>query len=308
MRVLLTGASGFVGRHLARDLLERGHAVRAPVRHPTPLPPAVEQPPIGDLAGPVDWAPLLDGVDAVVHAAAIAHTGPSLPDDLYDRVNRDAVLALAEAARGRVRRFVFLSSIRAQCGVTSDHLLTEADAPAPTDAYGRSKLEAERGLAAMPDLPWTALRPVVVYGPGVRANLETLLRIARLPAPLPFGLLGPRRSLLSIENLASAVAFALESPEPAREALIVADPEPIDLAELVSAMRRALGRSPMLLPVPPALMGAALDALGKGEAWRRLSGSLTASPARLVSLGWRPPVASTQEGVRLWLAAESPRG
>lgn len=305
MRVLLTGASGFVGRHLAADLLARGHAVRAAMRDSAALPPGAELAPIGDLGEPVDWGPLLQGVDAVVHGAGIAHAGPGLPDDLYARVNRDATLALAQAAAERVSRFVFLSSIRAQSGPTSTHALTEDDAPEPTDAYGRSKLEAERGLAALPGLNATALRPVVVYGPGVRGNMGALAKLARLPVPLPFGALQTPRSVVSVENLASAVAFALEAAEPTRGAFIVADPEPIALGALVAAMRAALGRPAMLLPIPPALMGGALRALRKGEAWERLSGAMTASPSRLISLGWTPPVRSTPEGIRRWLAPGS---
>jgi UDP-glucose 4-epimerase len=299
--VLLTGATGFVGRNLARTLLAGGYAVRAPARHPAALPQGVEPAPIGDLGAPQDWAGLLDRVDAVVHSAGLAHAGPGLPEDSYERVNRDATLALGRAAAGRVRRFVFLSSIRAQCGPSSTAILRESDEPRPTDAYGRSKLAAEQGLADL-DLGAVSLRPVVVYGPGVGGNVGQLVRLAKLPVPLPFGALRTRRSLVSVENLASAVLLALTPDGLPAGPLIVADPHPIAFADLVAAMRGAVGQRRLLVPVPAGLMQAALGVVGAGGVMQRLAGEMVADPARLLSLGWRPPVASTEEGIRRWLS------
>jgi nucleoside-diphosphate-sugar epimerase len=303
-RVLLTGATGFVGRHLARALLAGGYAVRAPARHPGGLPEGVEAAPLGDLAAPQDWTALLAGIDSVVHSAGLAHAGPGLPEDAYERVNRDATLALGEAAAGRVRRFVFLSSIRAQCGPSSTTVLRETDEPRPTDAYGRSKLAAEQGLARL-DLGAVPLRPVVVYGPGVGGNVGQLVRLARLPVPLPFGALRTRRSLVSVENLASVVSLALSPGGLPAEPLIVADPQPIAFADLVGAMRDALGRPQWLVPVPPGLMQAVLGTVGAGGLMQRLAGEMVADPTRLLSLGWKPPVASTPDGIRRWLGRPS---
>jgi nucleoside-diphosphate-sugar epimerase len=305
-RVLLTGAGGFIGRALARDLAAAGWTVRAALRRPATL-PGVAETVTADLAAPVDWRPALDGVDAVVHAAGIAHAGPGLPDALYDRVNRAATLELAEAAAGRVGRFVFLSSIRAQCGPTAPATVSEADPPTPTDAYGRSKLAAEEGLACL-DLAVTALRPVVVYGPGVRGNIGALLALARRPVPVPLGSLAAPRSFLALENLCAAVAFALDAPEPPRGPLVVADPVPTTVSGLVAAMRLALGRSPGLVPVPPALLGAAAALVGRRDLWDRLAGPMAADPGRLLRLGWQPPAPSTPEGVARWLGAPPPRG
>jgi UDP-glucose 4-epimerase len=310
MRILLTGATGFVGRHLAADLERRGHEVVAALRTRASaerLPPGIGGVVVGDFAESIDWTAPLTGVDAVVHSAGIAHAGPGLPGSLYERVNRDATLHLAHSAAGRVGKFVFLSSIRAQSGPVADHPLTEADPPQPTDDYGRSKLAAEQWLAAA-GLPWAALRPVVVYGPGAAGNMGALLRLARLPVPLPFGGLKSPRSVVSVENLAEAVAFALPADSPATGPLIVADPEPVTLADLVAFMREGLGRDARLFSVPNALIGRALAMLGKEDAWKRLSGSLVADPARLLSLGWQPPVRSTRDGVRRWLSAERPSG
>lgn len=305
--VLLTGASGFVGRHLALALVRQGWRVRAALRRPaTDLPAEVEQAPLGDLGAPQDWPGLLAGADAVVHAAALAHAGPGLDDDLYDRVNRRAVLDLAGAAEGRVRRFVFISSIRAQCGPSSDHVLREDDPARPTDAYGRAKLAAEEGLARL-SLSSVSLRPVVVYGEGVGGNVGLLLRLARTGLPLPLGGLKARRSLVAVENLCAAVDLCIRPGCRASGPLIVADPAPVTVAELVADMRGAMGMAPRLVPVPEGLLAAGLSLVGRREVWERLAGAMEADPARLLSLGWQPPAASTRDGVRRWLAPRGPR-
>lgn len=288
-RVLLTGASGFVGRHLLHDLIARGYRVRTAGRGTAPIAPAVEHMAIGDLGAPIDWQPLLEGVDHVVHSAGLAHADGDTPEERYQAVNTQATLALARAAQAAgVRRFVFLSSIRAQSGPISGAPISEADAPAPTDAYGRSKLAAEQGLAKL-DLDWIALRPVLVYGPGVKANMAALLKLARLPLPLPLGGLSAKRSLLAIENLSEAIAFALTRVCSARRSYIVADPEPLSVAQMLAAMRAGLDRGPGLIPVPPSLLALAARLAGRSGAYERMANSLVASPAALIKAGWRPP-------------------
>ena len=288
-RVLLTGASGFVGRHLLHDLIARGYKVRTAGRGTAPIIPNVEHVAIGDLGAPIDWRPVLDGVDHVVHSAGLAHADGDIPEERYRAVNTQATLALARAAQAAgVRRFVFLSSIRAQSGPISSKTLSEADTPAPTDAYGRSKLAAEQELAGL-DLDWVALRPVLVYGPGVKANMAALLKLARLPVPLPLGALSAKRSLLAIENLAEGVAFALTEACPARRSYIIADPEPLSVAQMLAAMRAGLGRGPGLIPVPSALLALAARLAGRSGAYERLANGLVASPAALLSAGWQPP-------------------
>src|SRR3712207_4500344 len=143
----------------------------------------------------------LAGVRAVIHSAGLAHGMSGLPEDDYRAINTEATVALARAAaRAGARRFVFLSSIRAPSGPTAREVLTEDLEARPTDAYGRSKLDAERGLAEV-GIDWVALRPVLVYGPGVKGNMAALLKLAKLALPLPLGGLTGRRSLLSVENL-----------------------------------------------------------------------------------------------------------
>jgi nucleoside-diphosphate-sugar epimerase len=290
--IALTGATGFIGQHLLRELPKRGYRLRVLLRRPSVVPMESASAVVGDLARPQNMAAALADVDAVIHSAGIAHTMSGLPEDDYRMLNTEATIGLARAAqRAGAKRFVFLSSIRAQCGPTADHVLTEELAPEPTDAYGRSKLAAEQGVAEL-DLDWVALRLVLVYGPGVKGNMAELLRFARLPYPLPVGLLHARRSLLALDNLVAAVDTVLTAPGRLRRPLIVADPTALTIAEMVTALRRGLGRKGGLIPVPPSLLKMALRAAGRAEIYQRLAGSLVADPSALMRLGWTPPVAT----------------
>jgi len=247
---------------------------------------------IGDLARPQNLSAALDRVDAVIHSAGLAPPMSGVPEDDYRVFNTEATIDLARAARrAGAKRFVFLSSIRAQCGPTADTVLTEAVEPRPTDAYGKSKLAAERGLAEL-DLDWVSLRAALVYGPGAQGNVAQLMRLARSPFPLPLGSLGARRSLLALENLSAAIETVLTAPGTLRRALIVADPQPLTVAEMMAAMRHGLGRRPNVFPLPPALLELLLRAAGWDEIYRRLAGSLVADPSALMSLGWAPPLAT----------------
>jgi len=250
-RVLITGASGFIGKALVTALAKQGYAVRAAARDPARIIAAseVERVAIPDLVGSLDWSPLLAGVTHVVHLAGIAHAPGTLPDDVYMQINAEAVGTLAQQAKGKVERVVLLSSVRAQAGLSAEAPITETDTPEPTDTYGRSKLEAERLLAAS-GVGYTVLRPAVVYGKGVKGNIAALATIAKTPMPLPFGGLENKRSLLALDNLASAIAHVLKTPQAENQTYLVADEAPISVAELVSAMREGLGRPPHLVKVP----------------------------------------------------------
>jgi len=238
----------------------------------------------------VDWRPLLSGADAVVHLAGIAHVGPQIPDATYDRVNAVATANLAAAAKeAGVRRMIYVSSIRAQSGPVAEHTLTEVDDAKPTDAYGRSKLAAEAAIRAS-GVPFTILRPVLVYGTGVKGNLARLLRMAASPIPLPFAAFDNRRSLLGVDNLADAIEFVLETPATEGQTYIVADPQPITFRNLVAALRRGFGRRPGLYTIPPSTLGLALRCLGKSEAWVRFGGELVVDPSKLIDAGWSPGV------------------
>jgi UDP-glucose 4-epimerase len=283
-RVLVTGATGFIGRALVPALQAHGFAVRAATRTGTIA--GVESIALGDLSGPVDWMAALDGVDAVVHLAALAHT--DAPESTYLALNRDAAVRLADAAaRAGATRFVFVSSIRAQSGPVADHVLTEADPARPTDAYGRAKLEAEQRLAELaPGL--SILRPVLVVGAGAGGNLALLERLATLPVPLPLAGVGAPRSIVSRASLIEAIRLALTHPQWPRSPLIVAEPEPVTLADLITAMRLRQGRPASLFHVPQSVLEAAARMSGRREHWQRIASPLVASPRAIMSLGWLP--------------------
>lgn len=288
LRVLVTGASGFVGAALVPALLASGHHVRAALRVAGPLPNGVEGAVIGDLGIAANRSSAFAGIDAVVHGAGLMPAETGLAEAEFDRINTRAALDVARtAARAGVKRFVFLSSVRAQVGPSAPHIVTEDMAPEPTDAFGRSKLAAERALADA-GLPVVVLRPVTVHGPGMRFNMARLLDLARSPWPLPFGAVTARRSILARDHLVDAVLLALEDPAMAGGAYLVADPEPLSVGEMIAVMRRALGRPPLLAPVPGFVLDRVVGLVSQREAVARMTGPLVVDPARLMAAGWRP--------------------
>jgi len=283
--VLVTGSDGFIGRHLVPYLASRGHQVVAASRAMSTEGPNIRPVRLPDLAQPFDWKPLLEQCNAVVHLAGIAHTFAD--EDLYDRVNHRATAALAAAAADCKVHLVFISSIAAQSGSFSIEELTEDDPPRPINAYGQSKLAAEEAILAS-GASYTILRPVVIYGEGEKGNLGTIRKIANLPVPLPFGGLKARRSVLSVQNLNSAIEMAITEQRAKGETLIVADPTPITVAELIARYRAGYGRSAWLFPIPSVLIELALKAGGQSPIWHRIGCPLIARPDKLIALGWKP--------------------
>jgi nucleoside-diphosphate-sugar epimerase len=291
-RLLVTGATGFVGRAVVTAFAKRGDTVRAAARR-LPQPPftaGVEVVQHPDLSQAFDWTPALDGVEQVIHLAGIAHTGRGVAPELYDRVNHLATAELAAAAaRARVQQFVYVSSIRAQSGAAADHALTERDAAAPTDAYGRSKLAAETAVRAA-GVPFTILRPALFYGPGVKGNFALLLRAARSRWPLPVRDFVNRRSLLGIDNFISALEFVLSTPAALGETYVVADPGmPPRLADMMATLRKAADRRwPLVVPMPTHYLETPLRLLHRDDVWDRLGGNLRVDPGKLIAAGWQP--------------------
>lgn len=302
--VAVTGATGFAGSALLPALLGAGYAVRALVREvPAAAHPAVDWIAVGDLAR-VDEARLRDalrGVSTLVHLAAQAHR--PVEDSAGARaaltaINVEASATLAQAAaEARVGHFVFASSVKVHGEASRPgRPWRESDPLAPADAYGASKAAAEAALAqvaARTGLRVTALRLPLVYGPGARANFAALVRAVQRGVPLPLAAVANRRSLLATGNLASATLALLASrgDEARLSPYFVADAKAVSTAELVRALARALAVAPRLVPVPPALLRAAVPLPAIGERIARLVDSLEVDTAAFrARFGWTPPV------------------
>ncbi len=289
--VLVTGASGFIGRAVVAAFAAEGNKVRAAVRsapHP-PFAKGVEAVLHQDLTDSIDWQPLLAGIDVVIHLAGIAHIGRGVAPQAYDRVNRLATEQAAHAAASAgVSRFVLVSSIRAQSGASAGHVLTESDLARPSDPYGRSKLAAEEAVR-LSGVAFTILRPVLLYGPGAKGNFSTLLHIAKTFWPLPLRQFQNRRSLLGIDNFVAALTFILGAPNTIGETYIVADPgRAPSLSEVVATLRQTQNLPPRLFSMPTGTLAVPLRLLGRGELWQRIGGDLQVDCAKLLAAGWRP--------------------
>lgn len=309
MKVLVTGASGFLGNAVLLRLngmngvTAIGSVRRAAMFADTGAPTVT----VGELSDQTDWSSgALAGLQAVVHTAARVHVmqeAASNPLEEFRRVNVQGTLNLArqEAAAG-VRRFVFISSIKVNGEVT--HLgrpFTADDAPAPMDVYGISKLEAEQGLreiAMQTGMEVVIIRPPLVYGPGVKANFATMIHWLRRGIPLPLGAIHNQRSLVALDNLVDLIVTCLTHPAAANQTFLVADGEDVSTTELLRRMGQALGRPARLVPVPVSWLKLAAAMVGKQHMAQRLCESLQVDIEKTRRLlGWTPPI-SLDEGVR----------
>lgn len=297
-RILVTGATGFVGRALLPRLVTEGWRVRAALRAPSEaLPTGIEAVQVGDTGPDTDWRAALTDVDAVVHLAARAHVLDEASADafaLYRAVNSLATLKLAEAAAERgVRRFVFLSSVRVHGARTTGAPFTESSPLAAEDPYGRSKAEAELGLAQVArgtQLEPVVLRPPLVYGAEARGNFARLVKLVARGIPLPLGAVRNRRSLVYVGNLVDAIVQLLEHPAAAQQTFLVSDGEDVSTPELVRRIARAMGRPARLLPVPPALLRLGGVLAGRRSDVARLLDDLVVDSSRIrATLSWTPP-------------------
>lgn len=307
----VTGASGFVGRYVVNTLAAQGHAVRAIARcEPQNLERSVTWARSPDLTTPGDWATVVAGLDVVIHAAARVHVmndkvAEPLPAFQAANVNGTLALARAAAAQG-VRRFVFVSSIKVNGERTEPGApFTPDSQPAPIDPYGVSKLEAEQALTllcAETGMELVIVRPVLVYGPGVKANFRALLNAVARGIPLPFGRVENARSLVFVGNLADLIARAALHPAAAGGTFLVSDGQDLSTAALIGEIARAMGRPARLISVPPAWLRGAGRLLGRRAAIDRLLGSLTVDSGSLhATLGWTPPF-SVRQGLQATVA------
>lgn len=306
MRVLVTGATGFVGRPTCESLLAAGHEVRAAVRQrPNPaLPEQVQVVNVGNVGPETDWSRALAQVDAVVHLANRAHVMREvLPDPLaeFRRVNVQGTLRLArQAAELGVKHIVYVSSIKVNGDATEARPpFSEAEPPVPLDPYGISKWEAEQALVSVcsaEPLRYTILRPPLLYGAGVKGNVERLLRWVVVGLPLPLGAIHNQRSLMSVRNLAGLIVTCLAHPRAAQQTFVCCDEQALSTAQLVRALALGLDRPGRLLPVPATLLRATGKLLGRKEVFDRLCGSLLIDDRKVRTvLGWSPPYSAADE-------------
>lgn len=302
-KILITGATGFVGRELCSRLQTEGRDIRCAVRHVSSLQNSVV---VGAIDADTEWAEALKGIDTVVHLAARVHVmNESASDPLaeFRSVNVDATLNLArQAAAVGVKRFIFLSTVKVNGEETTlDHPFTEQDAPHPQDPYGISKYEAEEGLRRVAEatgLEVVIIRPPLVYGPGVKGNFESMMRWISKGVPLPLGSITNQRSLVALDNLVDFIITCIDHPAAAGQTFLVADGEDLSTTELLCRVGQAMGKPARLVPVPVCLLKFGARLLGKQAVAQRLCGNLQVDIAKAREvLGWTPPV-SVDEGLK----------
>ncbi|MFC5520579.1 UDP-glucose 4-epimerase family protein [Polaromonas jejuensis] len=305
--ILVTGASGFVGGAAVDLFVKRGRLVRVATRRAGVSTAAnAAMVTVGDLSAQTDWSAALAGVEAVVHAAARVHVMQDVAVDPlaeFRRINVQGTLNLArQAAAAGVRRFVFISSIKVNGEATTLGLPFFADdIPAPLDPYGVSKMEAEQGLreiAAETGMEVVIIRPPLVYGPGVKANFQAMMRWLARGVPLPLGAIKNRRSLVALDNLVDLIVTCVDHQAAVNQTFLVSDGEDLSTTQLLQRMGQALGRPARLAPVPPALLKLGAVLVGKPAVAQRLCGSLQVDISKTRQLlGWTPPL-SVDEGLK----------
>ena len=298
MKVLLTGATGFVGTRTGAYLLDQGLDVRAALRGEcSTLDERIESRITGELGPDTNWETALAGIDAVVHLASRVHVMRETiadPSALFRKVNVEGTHRLAQmAAEAGVKRFVYLSSIKVNGEHTDGKAFRADDRPRPLDAYGQSKWEAEQALREIGErqgMEWVVIRSPLVYGAGVKGNLLRLMRLIRRGMPLPLAGIDNRRTLVGRENLVSLITTCLQHPSAAGEIFLAGDARPLSTPELIRRMAAALGTSDRLFKFPTIALKSASTLLGRGDTWKRLAGSLEINIDKARDrLDWTPP-------------------
>lgn len=303
MNILLTGATGFVGKEILNQLCENTEFnVRISIRHPLIIKNNIPTF-IKDLTETEDWSSALDNIDCVIHSAARVHImneTSSNPLSEFRKVNVEGTLNLARQAVAKgVKRFIFISSIKVNGEETQLGQPFQADiAPAPSDAYGISKYEAECGLfklAKQTGLEVVVIRPVLVYGPDVKANFRSMLKWVNRGVPLPLGAIVNKRSLVSLDNLVDFVIVCIHHLKAANQVFLVSDGEDLSTSEILEKITIALGKKNKLIPVPVLWIKLVCFLLGKKNIVQRIFSSLQVDISKNKELlNWTPPYSVNQ--------------
>ena len=306
LRVLITGASGFVGQKVIARAKSRGMDVTAVLRKMSEPPSSAKSILVDEISGSTNWGNSLRGADVVIHLAARVHVmkeDSSDPLQEFRKVNVAGTEHLARcAAASGVKRFVYVSSIKVN-GESTDSIsaFSEADAPSPQDPYGVSKWEAELALqrvAQQTGLEVVIVRPPLVYGKGVKGNFAQMLKVLAKGIPLPLAAVHNLRSLIYVENLADALLVCATHPAAAGNTYLVSDGEDVSTPDLLRQLGEAMGHPARLLPCPAVLLTLLARLVGKSAQVERLAGSLRVDSGKIRrELGWQPPY-RMQEGLR----------
>jgi len=311
-RILITGATGFVGRAVTRLLREQGHTLTGTTRDKG-LRAGPENIPLyymPEFSTEMDWSQAVSGAEAVIHLAARVHQmQDQAPDPLaeFRRVNVYGTVSLARAASDAdVKRFVYLSSIKVNGEKTEESPFSDENPPEPLDDYGLSKWEAEQALMEMTagsGMEAVILRPPLVYGSQAGGNFATLAKAVLKGTPLPLGAVTNRRSLLYVDNLASAISVCLRHPKAAGETFLVSDGEDVSIGDLIRRMAGAAGIGDKLFYCPLWLLHIAGALSGRRETIARITESLEVDSSKIRELlEWSPP-ATMDAGLRETMAA-----
>jgi len=304
VRVVVTGATGFVGSVLVQELNQRGIPTLALLRDETSI-PGVECAVVGDLEQATDLASTLRGSDCVVHLAGRAHVLKETEEDplkAFTAANVDATVRLAQAStEAKVKRFIFVSTIKVNGEFTSGSPFRSDDTPNPVGAYARTKQIAEsrlRSISHETGLEVVIIRPPLVYGPGVKGNFARLMKLIDSGFYLPLEGATNKRSMVSVFNLCDLIVRCIDHPQASGSTFLVSDSKDLSTAELVRKLAIAMHRRPRLIGGPIPLIKASMKLAGRGSDIRRLFGSLQVDMQDTVAkLGWEPPY-TTEEGLR----------
>lgn len=286
MKLLITGATGFIGISLIKYLKKHGHSITIAHRNS-------------------DQSITAEEYDCLIHLAGRAHVLRETATDAYQafkEANVDYALQMARRAQQfQIKKFIFVSSIGVNGNDSEDHPFTENDTPAPHNTYAQTKWEAELALKMLfqgSNTALTIIRPPLVYGPNPKANFRALLNLCHYPLPLPFGAIHNRRSFVGIDNLCHFIELCCTHPSASNQTFLISDDHDVSVAELVSAMRKALHRAPCLLPVPIFLLKVIFKLIGRHNFNEQLLANLQIDTSKAKHLlNWRPLI-TFDEGIQ----------